>query len=163
MAVTLSSHGGKGSNLQDGQSPLRSLLAWLVSEDELRGRVKLVQPRPNPGELGALADTLQVLLAPGGAVAVLAAAVVSWTRRQRSDLRVTLHRGDSVIAEVEATRLRGLDAATLPAVVDSLRRSLNGETSSAAIRDAGRAALPESDADDAARVSEKDDTSTGSD
>jgi hypothetical protein len=108
--------------------PLRSLRSWLAGEDELRGRVHLVTPPPEPGELGSLADTLRVLLTPGGPAAALATALVSWARRQRTDLRVTLRRGDGVLAEVEVKRLRGLDAAALPATIDALRRCLDDPT-----------------------------------
>jgi hypothetical protein len=126
--VTVSGPDGDGSKpTRSGQEldPLRSLRSWLVDEDELRGRVRLVVPAPGPGELGALAEALQVLLAPGGAAATLAAAIVSWARRQRTDLRVTLRGGDRPLAEVEAKRLRGLDAANLPATIDALRRCLD--------------------------------------
>jgi hypothetical protein len=126
VVVVTVSGGGDDPAIDDGQQidPLRSLRSWLVGEDELRGRVRLMVAAPGPGELGALADTLQVMLAPGGAVAALAAAVVSWVRRQRTDLRVTLRRGD-VLAEVEVKRLRGLDAAALPAVIEALRQCLD--------------------------------------
>jgi hypothetical protein len=129
VVVTVSGADGHAPASRGGAlDPLRSLRSWLVGEDELRGRVRLVVPAPGPGELGALAEALQVVLAPGGAVAALAAALVSWARRQRTDLRVTLRRGDGLLAEVEVKRLRGLDAANLPATIEALRRCLDAAT-----------------------------------
>jgi len=76
--------------------------------------------------MGSLVETLTVVLAPGGVAAVLAGAVVSWARSQRSDVRVTLRREDGAQAEVVATQLRGLKASALPGVVAGLQRWLDG-------------------------------------
>jgi membrane-associated two-gene conflict system component 1 (EACC1) len=55
---------------------LRSLRQWPVAEEELRGRVRLVERAPEPGMLGALTDTLTVALGPGGVAAVFADATL---------------------------------------------------------------------------------------
>jgi hypothetical protein len=127
VVVTVSGQGRDGFAVA-GDDPARSLRSWLVDADELRGRVHTVESSPRLGELGAWVDALAVVLAPGGAAAVLAGAVLSWMRCNRADLRVTLRRGDGEQAEVEVKRLRGLDAASLPAVIEALRRWLDGDT-----------------------------------
>jgi hypothetical protein len=115
----------------DHDDPARSLRSWLVDEDELRGRVRLMDRPPEPGRLGAWLETVAVVLAPGGAAAVLAGAVVSWVRWHRSDLRVAIRRRDGQQAEVEVKRLRGMDAATLPEVIEALGRWLDADLTEA--------------------------------
>lgn len=44
---------------------LRSLHEWLSAEEELRGRVRLVQSPPPPNALGSVPEMLTVALAPG--------------------------------------------------------------------------------------------------
>lgn len=95
----------------------------------MRGRVRWLETPPETGQLGGWVDTLSVVLAPGGAAAALAAALVSWGRWSRADLRVTLVRADGERAEVEVKRLRRLDAEALPAIVGSLRSWLSGDPS----------------------------------
>jgi membrane-associated two-gene conflict system component 1 (EACC1) len=124
--VTVS--GGDSDSFTGNVDPARSLRSWLVDTSELRGRVRMVESPPRPGELGAWAEAVAVALGPGGAAAVLAGAVVSWSRWHRSDLRVTLRRKDGEEAEVQVKRLRGLDAAALPAVIDALQRWLDSDT-----------------------------------
>jgi len=125
-AVVMTVSGRDGNDFAADSDPARSLRSWLVDVDELRGRVRLVETSPKPSELGTWVEALAVVLAPGGAAAVLAGAVVSWTRWNRADLRVTLRRGDGEQAQVEVKRLRGLDAAALPAVIDALGQWLDG-------------------------------------
>jgi hypothetical protein len=127
VVVTVSGHDGDGFNA-GGDDPTRSLRSWLVDADGLHGRVRLVESPPRPGELGAWVEALAVVLAPGGAAAVLAGSLVSWMRWNRSDLRVTLRRRDGEQAEVEVRRLQGLGAAALPPVIDALGRWLDGDT-----------------------------------
>jgi hypothetical protein len=127
-AVLLTVSAPDGNDFPGGVNPTRSLRSWLVDVDELRGRVQLIESSSQPGGLGTWAEALAVILAPGGAAAVLAGAVVSWTRWNRSDLQVTLRRGNGDQAEVNVKRLRGLDAAGLPAVIDALRQWLDDDT-----------------------------------
>jgi hypothetical protein len=84
-----------------------------------------VERPPAPGEMGALLDSLAVVLAPGGAAAALAGTLVSWLRRRRSDLTIRLRRADGAELEVSVTQLRGLEPAQLTEVVSSLGGWLN--------------------------------------
>jgi membrane-associated two-gene conflict system component 1 (EACC1) len=107
---------------------LRSLHQWLAGEEDLRGRVHLVQNPPQSGTLGTLPDLLQVVLANGGAGAVLAGAVVAWVRNRTTNVTVKLTRADGTMAEVSAERLRNKDAAIVHAVVADLSEALNPRT-----------------------------------
>lgn len=72
LAVTLA-----GAGLDE----LLDLRAWLVHEDELRGRVALVQESTG-GTLGGAMEALSVSLGSGGAISVLVAGTLSWFRQR---------------------------------------------------------------------------------
>ncbi len=104
---------------------LRSLHAWLVAEDELRGRVEFVEQSPAPGTLGSALDTLVMTLGPGGAASVLVAGLVSWIRSRHGDLDITVERRDDrTTFRVSARRVRGLDAASLRDELERFDRAL---------------------------------------
>jgi Effector Associated Constant Component 1 len=101
----------------------RELRHWLTYEAELRGRVRLIEPAPEPGSLGALVDTLVVSLGPGGATA-FATALVSWIRHRTGDTRAVVRQPDGTQVEVSARRVRGLDAAAVRSIVQDVSRSV---------------------------------------
>lgn len=107
MDVTVSVSAADGDDGDDGGDSLRSLHAWLVAEDELRGRVRLVTPPPRPGTLGSVVEMLAVSVAPGGALTVLAGALIMWIRRQKSTINVKVNRPDGTCVELSLdARLR---------------------------------------------------------
>ena len=112
--------GVTGPEAADG---LRSLYAWLAGEEELRGRVRLVQAGAPPGTLGPVTDSLAVALGPGGVSAAVAACLVAWLRQRSSDVVVKVRGQDGRAVEVSAKRVRGLDSSQLP----GLARQLAGE------------------------------------
>jgi len=89
---------------------LRALRSWLSGVDQLRGRVRLTQPSPKPGKLGALTDILVVTLGPSGAVVALAGALATWLRHRGTNVRVVV-RGRGGRVEVDVRRARAMDAA----------------------------------------------------
>jgi Effector Associated Constant Component 1 len=103
---------------------LRSLHAWLVNEEELRGRVQLAGPPPRQDALGGTPEMLVVALSQGGAGAVLASALVAWVRHRTSDIVCCLHRPDGTTAQVSGRRVRRADPAMLKELVAELSRSL---------------------------------------
>jgi membrane-associated two-gene conflict system component 1 (EACC1) len=103
---------------------LHSLYTWLVAEEELRGRVRLVEPSPSQGTLGGAPEGLVVALSQGGAGAVLASAIVAWVRHRTSDVVCRVRRPDGAIAEVSGKRVRGADAAMVRELVAEVSRSL---------------------------------------
>jgi hypothetical protein len=102
------------------------LRSWLVGEDELRGRVELVERPPHPGALGPVLDSLLVALAPGGAASVLMAGFIAWVRSRNGDIDITAERHDGrAMVGVSARRVRGLDADGMRAEIASLGRTLS--------------------------------------
>jgi hypothetical protein len=84
----------------DSGDGLRSLRAWLVTEDDLRGRVRFVASPPEQGTLGSMVETLAISLGPGGAATVLASALIAWIRRQKSNIKLKVSRPDGTSVEV---------------------------------------------------------------
>jgi Effector Associated Constant Component 1 len=89
-----------------GLDELLTLRAWLVHEDELRGRVALLQ-ETGTGTLGGAMEALSVSLGSGGAISVLVAGTLSWFRqryRHRPGNTVTIKfsRGDGGSFEISA-------------------------------------------------------------
>lgn len=89
---------------------LRALRSWLVQEDELRGRVVLIQQSPAPGTLGAGLEALSVSLGGGGAISVLVAGTMSWIRQRYGQRRS----GGAIV------RFRRADGACFEILVDIL-------------------------------------------
>ncbi|MFJ2021612.1 MULTISPECIES: effector-associated constant component EACC1 [Streptomyces] len=103
---------------------LRSLRDWLVAEEELRGRVRLELPPPEPGALGSVVEALTVALAPGGVATAVASVLISWLRRRTGDVSVKVIRPDGASTEFSATNVSGLDAAQIQRMTAELSRSL---------------------------------------
>ncbi|MFE5587090.1 hypothetical protein [Kitasatospora sp. NPDC056531] len=112
----------EGGNSADD---LRSLRQWLLEEDQLRGRVRLVEAPPAPGTLGAVLDTLTVALGPGGVATAVASVLISWIRRQRGNVSVKVTRPDGTVTEFSATHVSGLEAPQVRQLAAELSRSLD--------------------------------------
>jgi hypothetical protein len=111
-----------GNNAAD---ELRSLRAWLIEEDQLRGRVQLVADAPEHGTLGPDVQALVVALGPGGAVAVLAGGLVAWLRQRTSDVRITVRRdAGHVSVEMSVEGLHRLNDAGLRRLISDLEHVL---------------------------------------
>jgi hypothetical protein len=107
--------------LQDGASDeLRSLRAWLLEEDELRGCIQARERPPAPDRLGPVLDALQIVADP--AAGVLTASLVAWLKTRVGNVRLVLtpEHGDTV--KVEAKNVRGLDAAGFAKLSEQLTR-----------------------------------------
>ena len=104
----------------DALTELPSLKAWLSDTAELRGRVTGVELPPPPGTLGPLLDAIDVALGPGGAATAFATAIIAWIRHRSSSVKITISRPDGERVELEASRVRGLDADSLQAQVEGL-------------------------------------------
>ncbi|MFJ4681677.1 hypothetical protein [Kitasatospora sp. NPDC088783] len=69
---------------------LASLLDWLTEQPEFRGRCEVVRGRPGPGEMGAGAEALHILL--DGTGPALVTGLWGWLagrRRSRTTIEVT--------------------------------------------------------------------------
>ncbi|MDG4810999.1 hypothetical protein O7634_29930 [Micromonospora sp. WMMD1120] len=111
----------------DAEDELRFLYEWLLDAPELRGRVTMEQSPPPPGRLGPVLEALLVALGPGGAVAAMTVAVISWLRHRTSDVTIRVTSADGGEVEVSAFRVRKLDEAAVRDEVDRLTRLLGRE------------------------------------
>src|SRR2546430_9669736 len=91
------------SGSDDVHDELGSLRRWLSAEPEFGGRVRLEPAPVQPGQMGALADALQVALSGDGALTVLAGSVAVWLRQRRSKLTVKIVNPDGSSQEITAT------------------------------------------------------------
>ncbi|WP_308012154.1 effector-associated constant component EACC1 [Actinacidiphila acidipaludis] len=97
MDVTLEVEGHRAAD------ELRSLREWLLNEDGLRGRVRLVDGPVVPGTLGAGVEALAVALAPGGIATAVASVLIAWIRHRTSDVTLKVTRPDGTSYELTAT------------------------------------------------------------
>jgi hypothetical protein len=104
---------------------LRSLFTWLAGEEEFRGRVRLVEAAPEPGTLGGWPEAVVVALSQGGAVTVLASAVIAWIRHRTSEVTCTVTRPDGTSVELTATRVRRADLAGVGSLVEQVAAALS--------------------------------------
>jgi hypothetical protein len=91
------------SDADDVHDELSSLRTWLSAESEFRGRVRLERAPIQDGQMGALADALQVGLSEGGTLTVLAGSVAVWLRQRRSKLTVKIVNPDGSSQEITAS------------------------------------------------------------
>lgn len=87
-----------------GPEAAEQLLDWLREEDTLRGLVRLAQTPIREGDLGGIAETLTVVLGSGVSVTALARSLTTWLTHRRSDLNLTITRGD-VSVKIDGKRL----------------------------------------------------------
>ncbi|GAA4036410.1 hypothetical protein GCM10022247_72700 [Allokutzneria multivorans] len=89
----------------DAAAELRSLLAWLLREDDLE-TPRLAPAVPAEGEMGALADTILLMVTSSG-TATLTMAVRTWLRQRRSNVEVTIRSSEG---EETTLKIEGLPA-----------------------------------------------------
>ena len=119
MDVTISVAG------QDAVEELRSLFTWLAEEEEFRGRVRLVESALLPGTLGGWPEAVAVVLGQGGAVTVLASAVIAWIRHRTSAVTCTVTRADGTSVQLTATRVRSTDLAGVGELIGQVAAALD--------------------------------------
>lgn len=109
----------------DAADQLRNLYGWLMREPEFAGALQLHERDAEPGELGPVTDLVQAALEPGGAVSAFAAVVIAWLKFRTSDVKITVSRpaGEPHV-ELDARRIRELDAAATQALTDELAQTL---------------------------------------
>lgn len=61
---------------------IRSLRTWLTGEDELRGRVRLLEEPLKAGQMGGIADAVTVAISTGGLATVTVQSVFAWLRQR---------------------------------------------------------------------------------
>jgi hypothetical protein len=78
----------------ESDDDLRQLANWLRDEDDLRGRVRLVEGPVTPGQMGGVVDAVE-LIATSGTATALVRSLFGWLRHCRTAKRVTVRFGDS--------------------------------------------------------------------
>jgi hypothetical protein len=105
---------------------LRSLRAWLIAEQGLRGRVRLAESPPAPGTLGGVVEALTVALGPGGVATAMATVLITWIRRRTGKVSVKVTRADGASFEFSAPQINAMSSAEVRAVTAELSRALDG-------------------------------------
>lgn len=103
---------------------LRSLREWLVAEESLRGRVRLVAVPSGEGTLGTGLDALAIALGNGGAATAFATVAVTWLRRRTGRIEVKFVRADGSTVEISADLVKPQTAQELRETVRELVREL---------------------------------------
>ncbi|MGO1056167.1 effector-associated constant component EACC1 [Crossiella sp. CA198] len=104
-----------------GSEQLRELAGWLRDEDELRGRVELVDAPVRSGELGAELEAVVVLVTSGTAT-VLVRSLFGWLGRRTEARRVSL----KIKAQGREVTVQAGSADEAQAVLAEVRRILDG-------------------------------------
>jgi len=76
-------------SLDGSDDDLRQFARWLRDEDDLRGRVSLVEQPIAPGQMGGVLDTVQVVLTSGTA-GTFVTSLFAWLGHRRVAGRVKL-------------------------------------------------------------------------
>lgn len=122
MDVTITTTGGA--------EDLRSLRAWLVQENELRGRVSLPTAPPKEGTLGSVVEVLLAAVGSGGAITVLVGGIISWLRHRSQDLTLEITRADGASIKIDAKRVRDVNIEGLRNLAGNYAGFLEGRTES---------------------------------
>lgn len=103
---------------------LRSLSSFLAQEPQLRGRLQLVDSLPPAGSLGAVTDVVMVAVGSGGALTALTGAAAVWLQSRGSAIKIRLQDSSGRSAEIDADKVKGVDAATLRDLLGDVERTL---------------------------------------
>jgi hypothetical protein len=106
---------------------VRSLFTWLAGDEEFRGRVRLVEAAPEPGTLGGWPEAVVVAVGQGGAVTVLASAVITWIRHRTSEVTCTVTRPDGTSVQLTAARVRSTDLGGVGELVEQVAAALGDD------------------------------------
>lgn len=101
------------------------MFTWLTTEEEFRGRVRLVEVAPEPGTSGGWPEAVAVTVSQSGAVTILASAVVAWIRHRTSEVKCKLTRLDGTAVEITAARVRSTDVAGVGELVGQVVAALS--------------------------------------
>lgn len=105
---------------------LNDLRSRLLDAPEFRGRVRPVHRAPEPGAMGGWIEALDVALQSGGALTLLAGAVIVWLKQRKGTITVKLTKdGNSV--EISAQRVHGLDEKAVHDLTSELVTGLDGK------------------------------------
>ncbi|UXY28596.1 effector-associated constant component EACC1 [Streptomyces sp. HUAS TT20] len=93
---------------------LAELQEWLCQEADFRGLVMPMPQEPKPGELGSITEVLSVAVGGGGVLSILAASLKTYfTQPRRSDVRIKIRSSDGRSVEIDAKRVKDVEALVL--------------------------------------------------
>lgn len=98
---------------------LESLYEWLVRDPELRGQVSPKLAAPKSGKLGAVLESLIVVLGPGGVATALASVLISWLRRRVGEVHMKITVDDTSV-EIDGKNFRDMDAKGFQRLIDDI-------------------------------------------
>ncbi|GAA2903030.1 hypothetical protein GCM10010472_71560 [Pseudonocardia halophobica] len=104
---------------------LRSLRAWLVEEEDLRGRVREVQRAPDADSLGPTLEALQIIADP--AAGVLTAALVTWLKNRTGTLKLVVRSESGASVELESSHARTVRAEEVGDLAERLSAMIEEE------------------------------------
>lgn len=99
---------------------LLQLMEWFNDDNALRGRIALPPSSIRAGQMGDIYDVLVIALGTRGIAPALAKSLTTWFTVRRSDVTITLKRGDGVEMSVDAKRIK------VPEVAQALQQMLEG-------------------------------------
>ena len=112
-----------GDGGDDGAGSLRQ---WLLEDDDLGGRARMVPAPVKDGELGSLSDLLAVTLGPGGVATAVAAGAIAWIRRRVGDVALSVTRPDGASLSLKSRNIRGMDEVAVRNLVTQTAAWLDG-------------------------------------
>jgi hypothetical protein len=82
-----------------GESELRSLYGWLRQDVAVRmgARIVLPQPQPRAGEMGSVADVVQLVTENGWSAASFVLALSTWRQTRPVRPKITVQRGGTTV------------------------------------------------------------------
>ncbi|GAB2539501.1 hypothetical protein GCM10027167_50350 [Nocardia heshunensis] len=103
---------------------LRMLWDWLIVEPDLQGYLNLAQAPPRDGQMGAVTESLSVILGQGGAVAAgftaFSTVLIAWIRRQTGSVTVKVTRSDGSGFEYTASNTDRMSESEVTALTATL-------------------------------------------
>ena len=108
---------------EQSESQLPLLKAWLSDDAKIGDRLRLAQPQPQPGSMGAMANALAVTLR-AGVLNSFVQLLLQWLRSRRTDVRIVITNAHGDRVQLSAEKMRSLDEVELHALINALTESL---------------------------------------
>nr|WTB32606.1 hypothetical protein OG781_26820 [Streptomyces sp. NBC_00830] len=107
-----------------GIDEVLSLQRWLSGHDDFAGRTRLCRDGPEPGQMGAVLETITVAAGSGGAVTALIGTLSVWMRNRGAKITATVKKGNRSVT-ITADRVRAAEMAQLQEMVAEFSRTLD--------------------------------------
>jgi tetratricopeptide (TPR) repeat protein len=108
---------------EQSESQLSSLAAWLSDDAKIGDRLRLAQPQPQPGAMGAMANALAVTLR-SGVLTSFVQLLVQWLRSRKTDVRIVITNSHGDRVQLSAKNMHSQGEMELSELIDVLTDSL---------------------------------------